>query len=77
LAQTPSQLEELTVEQIFQKYKGQWVAMTVTKRDKNLQPTAGKVIFSNMDRYRLRQEIAQMNDVCILFAGESRFPLFL
>jgi hypothetical protein len=77
MAESRPQVEELTVEQIFQKYKGQWVAMTVTERDENLQPTAGKVIFSNLDRYRLRQEIAQMNDVCILFAGESRFPLFL
>jgi hypothetical protein len=77
MAQSPPQLEELTLDQIFQKYKGQWVAMTVTKRDKNLQPIAGKVVFAHMDRYRLRQEIAQLNDVCILFAGESRFPLFL
>jgi hypothetical protein len=77
MSQGTPQLEELTLDQIFQKYKGKWVAMTVTKRDRNLQPTAGKVVSSNTDRYRLRQEIAQMTEVCILFAGESPYPLFL
>ncbi len=69
--------EELTLPQMFEKYRGKWVAIAVTKRDRNLQPTSGKVISSHADRYRLRQQIAQVSDVCILFAGEPQYPLFL
>ncbi len=54
-----------------------WVAILVTKRDKNYQPTAGKVVALDVDRYRLRDSIIEYNDICILFAGESQVPLFL
>ena len=77
LSGSTPEAEELSFAQIFEKYKGKWVAITVTKRDRNSQPTSGKVVASHVDRYRLRQLVAQMNEVCIFFAGESQYPLFL
>ena len=49
----------------------------MTARDKNFQPTSGKVVAHDFDRYRLRQNLYNYKDVCIFFAGESIFPLFL
>jgi hypothetical protein len=68
---------ELTLPEFFEQYKGRWVAMTVTKRDKNGQPTAGKLVAEDVDRYRLRQTVVKNNDICIFFAGEPPFPIFL
>ena len=69
--------EELTLAQIREKHPNMWVAMLVTKRDKNRQPIAGKVVAEDVDRYRLREALYSYKDVCIFFAGESQFPLFL
>jgi hypothetical protein len=68
---------ELSLPEIYEQHKDRWVAITVTKRDRNGQPVAGKVIAEDVDRYRLRQNIARYNEVCIFFAGETPFPLFL
>lgn len=51
--------------------------MIVTKRDENLQPTAGKVVGHHVDRYTLRMNVAKYKDICILYAGEAPYPLFL
>lgn len=75
---TPAaQSDELTLEEVRKKHLNTWVAMVVTKRDENGQPTAGKVVADDMDRYRLRDQIVTLNDVCIFFTGDSPFPLFL
>lgn len=65
------------MEEILQEHQDRWIAMTVTKRDKNGQPLAGKIVSEDVDRYRLRQTVARYNDICIFYAGESQFPLFL
>jgi len=49
----------------------------VTARDKNLQPRTGKVVAYDVDRFRLREKLYEYTDICIFFAGESPFPLFL
>jgi hypothetical protein len=49
----------------------------VTARDKNLQPTKGKVLAEDMDRYRLRQKVIREREVCIFYAGEPMYPLLL
>jgi hypothetical protein len=49
----------------------------VTKRDKNLQPTKGRVLAEDMDRYRLRQKVIMQREVCIFYAGEPMYPLLL
>lgn len=54
-----------------------WVAILVTKRDENGQPVAGSLVAEDADRYRLRDLIVKYSDVCIFFAGDSPFPLFL
>ncbi len=67
---------ELTIPQLFDQYKDRWVAILVTKRDKNGQPLSGKLVAEDVDRYRLRQRIVKHNDICIFYAGEPPFPLF-
>ena len=63
--------------QFFEQYGNRWVAITVTKRDKNGQPVAGKLVAEDVDRYRLRQTVVKYNDICIFYAGEPPYPLFL
>lgn len=77
MSQDISQIEELTISQIHEKYKKKWIALIVTKRDTSLQPTAGKVVVHENDRYRLRQQISQFKDICIFFAGDPQYPICL
>lgn len=69
--------DELTLEEIKRKNQRLWVAIVVTKRDENGQPTAGRVVAEDTDRYRLRDLVVTQDDVCIFYAGDSPFPLFL
>lgn len=69
--------QELSVSEIFQKYRDRWVAMIVTQRDDNMQPLRGRVVADDVDRYRLRQKIAQYDDICLLYAGEADYHLLL
>ena len=49
----------------------------MTRRDENGQPLAGRVIADDADRYRLRDQIIMQNDICIFYAGDPLYPLFL
>jgi hypothetical protein len=69
--------ETLTLQEVFEKYKGRWVAMLVTERDRNFQPVRGKVVADDVDRYRLREKIMGLKEVCIFYAGEPDYPLLL
>jgi len=69
--------QELSLPDIIKQYKGKWVALTVTGRDKNFQPTKGKVVADDMDRYMLRMKLKKFQDICIFFAGEPPYPLLL
>jgi hypothetical protein len=69
--------EELTLPEIFTRYKDNWIALIVTTRDKNSQPAGGKVVANDIDRYRLRQKLLKYPDICILYAGEPAYPLLL
>lgn len=73
----PEEGKELPVSQIFEGYKDKWVAIAVTERDKNFQPTKGRVVSYDSDRYRLRQKLLRYDDICIFYAGEPQYPLFL
>ena len=68
---------ELSLSQIAEKYKDRWVAIVVTGRDDNSQPTKGKVIAQDVDRYRLRSSLAKYDEVCIFYTGETPYPLLL
>jgi hypothetical protein len=68
---------ELSIPEIITAYKGKWVAIQVTARDKNLQPTRGRVVADSPDRYMLRQKLITYKEVCIFFAGEPTYPLLL
>lgn len=63
--------------EIFKTRKNKWVAVVVTRRDKNLQPVAGRVVADDIDRYRLRQKIIGQKVICIFYAGEPQYPLLL
>ena len=69
--------EELALPEIFKRHKGKWVGIVVTGRDKNFQPTRGKVVAEDQDRYLLRPKLRTYKDVCIIFAGEPVYPLLL
>jgi len=69
--------KELSLDQIRKDHPRMWVAMVVTKRDDNGQPIAGKFVAEDPDRYRLRDQIVQYIDICIFFAGDPPYPLFL
>lgn len=77
MSATEAQAKEATFEQIKKDHAKKWVAVVVTKRDENGQPVAGKVIAEDQDRYRLRDEVVQYKDICIFFAGDPPYPLFL
>jgi hypothetical protein len=69
--------QELALPEIIKQYKGKWVAISVTGRDKNFQPTKGKVVADDLDRYMLRMKLKKFQDICIFFAGEPPYPLLL
>ena len=69
--------EEFTLAQISAKHKNRWVAIEVTARDGNSQPTKGKVVAQDVDRYRLRSSLAKLGEVCIFYTGETPYPLLL
>ena len=69
--------EELTLNQITGKYKNRWVAILVTARDANSQPTKGRVVGQDVDRYRLRSGLMKYTDICIFYTGESPYPMLL
>ncbi len=69
--------KDQSLEEIVGKYSGSWVAMTVTKRDENYQPTRGIIVAHDMDRYKLRERITKYSDICIIYAGDPPFRLML
>jgi len=69
--------EELTLFQISEKYNGRWVAILVTKRDRNHQPVRGRVVADDIDRYRVREKTTRYDDLCIFYAGDVAYHLLL
>lgn len=69
-----SESEELALPEIRKRYKDRWVAIVVTRRDRNFQPTRGKVVAEDIDRFLLRQKLGKYPDICILFAGDPIYP---
>jgi hypothetical protein len=71
------QAVDIELAEIFRRYKDRWVAISVTKRDKNQQPTRGTVLADDFDRYRLRQKLMSTKEACIFFCGEPQYPLLI
>lgn len=69
--------EELSIDDIYKKHRGFWVALLVTARDENGQPVRGKVVCTDIDRYRLRQETRGYKELCIFYAGDPEYPLLV
>jgi len=69
--------EELSLQEIRARHRDNWVAVTVTKRDRSLQPKRGRVVAEDPDRYRLRDKLGKYKDVCILYAGDPLYPLIV
>ena len=73
----PDEMEEedLPLREITERYKDKWVGMVVTARDRNLQPTRGKVVAAESDRHILRTKLHKYREICILYGGEPIYPL--
>jgi len=67
--------EELTLSQISERYHDRWVAMEVTRRDRNGQPVMGRVVAADVDRYNIREKTTRLTDICIFYAGEIPYRL--
>jgi hypothetical protein len=65
---------ELSISEIRRRHKDRWVAVVVTKRDRNLQPVKGKVVAEDLDRFLLRTKLGAYRDICIFYAGD---PIYL
>lgn len=76
-AEESAKAADLTLSQISAKHHDRWVAIEVTKRDRNGQPVRGRVIAEDVDRYNIREKTMRMADVCIFYAGELPFRLHL
>ncbi len=69
--------EELTLSQISARYHDRWVAVEVTRRDRNGQPVRGRVVAADVDRYNIREKTTRLTDICIFYAGEVSYRLHL
>ena len=67
----------LTLSEISDRYRDRWVAVEVTRRDRNLQPLKGRVVADELDRYTLRERTMKYKDLCIFYAGELPYRLLL
>jgi len=61
----------LTIAEAIQEYPEQWLAVRVTGRDSNGQPTEGVVVGHERDKRSLRTNTIREKDLCIFFAGQS------
>jgi hypothetical protein len=67
---------ELKISSIRRKYKDEWVAAAVTRRDKSLVPVAGRVLTHDPDREKVYDygfEIHKQNpklELFFFFTGE-------
>ena len=64
----------LSMEEVLKKFAGNYVAMQVTSRDSNGQPTSGRVLHVHFNKYRLRDEMADRGEICIFYAGPAPKP---
>jgi hypothetical protein len=69
--------ERLSLGEIISKYSGKYVAIEVLTRDKDGQPTHGRVLQVHFDKYRLKDSVQNLRDVCIFFAGPAPKQGFL
>jgi len=69
--------EVLSFSEIRERYRDRWVAVEVTERDGNSQPTKGRVVENEIDRYTLADKTAKYGEVCIFYAGDVPYRLLL
>ncbi len=76
-AEESAKPEEMTLSQISERYHDRWVAVEVTRRDRNGQPVRGSVVAADVDRYNIREKTMKLTDICIFYAGETPYRLHL
>ncbi len=76
-AEESAKPEEMTLSQISERYHDRWVAVEVTRRDRNGQPVRGRVVAADVDRYNIREKTMRLTDICIFYAGEIPYRLHL
>ncbi|MDG6901421.1 MAG: hypothetical protein JRM80_05610 [Nitrososphaerota archaeon] len=68
------QVEELAIEEIKQKFRGDWVGIRVTQRDEAGQPVRGVVLAHDVNRTQLRNMLNDVLDCCI-FSTKPPLPV--
>ena len=76
-AEESAKPEELTLSQISARHHDRWVAVEVTRRDRNRQPVQGRVVAEDFDRYNIRMKTMNLADICIFYAGELLYRLHM
>lgn len=61
----------LSIEEVKQRYKDEWVAVRVTERDVAGQPSKVKVVSHNPSRYKLMDTVIEEKEICIIYAGST------
>ena len=60
----------LSLAQMIRKYRGQWLAVRVTKRDDAGQPTAGIVLAHKPTQCEADDAVGEEAEVCLVYAGD-------
>jgi hypothetical protein len=64
-----AQPKVLSFPQMIRRYRGQWLAVRVTKRDAAGQPIAGSVVAHKPSRLEVSHSVRGEPAVCLLYAG--------
>jgi hypothetical protein len=59
------------IEQLAQKYRGQWLALRVTARDASGQPRRALTLAHGATRAEVHRKVRRVSDVCLLYAGPA------
>jgi len=70
-SEVSSEEDVLTIAEAIQEYPEEWLAMRVTRRDSNGQPTEVVVVGHDRDKRLLRTNTLRERELCIFFAGQS------
>lgn len=60
----------LSLAQMIRRYRGQWLAVKVTKRDDAGQPTAGIVLAHKPTQFEADDAVREEAEVCLMYAGD-------
>ena len=59
----------MSLDEMKERFHGQWLAITVTARDDAGQPIAGHVLAHRPTRLEVCEAVRSERDACLLYAG--------